>query len=202
MYLSVIILLIVILVILYNKKFTIHNTKWVYSHVDGMFYKVHQNHKDTQKEAADTMARINQRLIEILRHLRDNYDGDNNDEKVFIKKLLARYNFDNLVENSPTNFKNDTSYTINKGSVLALCLRDKKTNKIHDLNTLTFVALHEMTHIALEDVNHPRSFWVLFKFLLKEAEKSGVYTSRNYSIKPKVYCGMTIEYNPAYDTSL
>ena len=202
MYLAIITSLIIILAIFYYKKNTIHNTKWVYSNVDGMYYKVHQNHKETEQEAADIMAHINQRLIEILRHLRDNYHSDDAEKNLFIKKLLKRYNFDNMVENSPVNPKKDTSYVINKGSVFALCLRDKKTNKLHDLDTLTFVALHEMTHIALEDIDHPKEFWVYFKFLLQEAENAGIYVSIDYTKFHKKYCGMVIEYNPVYDTSL
>jgi len=119
-----------------------------------------------------------------------------------IDKLLNRYNPDNLIENSPKD-KQDTSYTLNKGSTIAFCLREKdSTTQLHDLNTLIFVAIHELAHIAIDDNDHPPKFWKMFKFLLEEAELGGIYKSKDYKKNPVHYCGMEVNYNPIYDSNV
>lgn len=196
-------------------RFTIEQTREVVSRVDGMRYRVHEGHTGPQR-AADTLADLNGRVIDLMRFLRGRYlrgaDGELRPERrEAVRRLLARYNPDNLAENSPKDPSGDTSYTLDKGAVVAICLRererdpaargDPRVNDIHDLDTLTFVTLHEMTHIAIEDVDHPPRFWSAFRFILEEAEDAGVYTSPRYAQAPRQYCGVKIDYNPRYDPS-
>jgi len=191
--------------------FTIEHTRPVVSHVDGMSYRVHEGHVGPDK-AADTLAIINGRVIDVMRHLRARYtrgsDGDAYPaRREAVARLLARYNPDNLAENSPKDPSGDTSYTLDKGAVVALCLRerdpttigDPRVHDIHDLDTLMFVTLHEMGHIAIDDIDHPPRFWSAFRFLLEAAEEAGVYTSADYAARPRSYCGVRIDYNPRYD---
>ena len=93
-----------------------------------------------------------------------------------------------------------TAYSQNKGEKLAFCLNTKKNGgKLIDLNTLTFVAIHELAHIASKSIGHNEEFWNNFKFLLEEAEIIGVYKPEDYKEDPKNYCGMKITDNPYYD---
>jgi hypothetical protein len=129
-----------------------------------------------------------------------NYITDDPQRQQAIARLLSKYNPNNLVENSPPKKPDgDTSYIINKGKVIAICLRDNKTGQLHDLDTLTFVVLHEMAHITVEETDHPPHFWSAFRFLLEEAENAQIYYSPKYAENPQKYCGMTINYNPRYD---
>jgi len=96
----------------------------------------------------------------------------------------------------------ETAYTINKGTKMMFCLRDRKTLKLHDVDTLLFVALHEISHIGNKAWEHGTDFWEIFKFVLKEANESGVYTPVNYAKENIVYCGLTVTYNPYFDNSL
>ena len=194
--LTTIILLIIIItyyLIIKGWKFKLNQTTNVVSNVDGLSYKVHAAHIEHQL-AADTMAMVNHRLIELMRYLKKY-----NQNKELITQILKRYNPDRLVENSPRNPDNDTSYTVNKGDLLALCIRDSKTDQIHDLDTLTFVAIHELAHIAIDDIAHTKTFWKTFRFLLKNAQDANVYISRDYANFPDKYCGLIINYNPLYD---
>jgi len=187
--------------------FTVHETKNVLSHVDGINYHVHKNHESPQK-AADTLAELNKCIVDLIRVLRNKYirgpAGDIHPERrQMALRLLAHYNPDNITENSPKNQSGDTSYTINKGKLLAICLREKnKDNQIHDINILTFVVIHEMAHIAIIDINHPARFWSAFRLLLEEAELANIYTSPQYAKFPKPYCGMIVDYNPLYDDTV
>lgn len=193
-------------------RFTIEHTRPVTSHVDGLRYRVHEAHagRNGPDKAADTLATINGRLIDVMRYLRDKYlrgpDGAAYPaRRAAAARLLARYNPDNLAENSPRDPSGDTAYSQNKGAVVALCIRergaaDPTAPPIHDLRTLMFVALHEMSHIAIDAVDHPKEFWQTFRFLLESAEEAGIYHSPDFAQEPKVYCGVKVDYNPRFDS--
>ncbi len=195
-------------------RFTLDQTREVRAASDGLPYRVHTAHGGAEA-AAETMAELNRRAVEVLRHLRRKYAQGPGGEAFparahAARRLLGLYNPDNLAENSPRDPEGDTSYTIDKGAILALCLREKDPaggrhpldHEIHDLETLTFVTLHELTHIAIEDVDHPPRFWQAFRFVLEEAVEAGVLRGVDYRRSPTVYCGMTIDYNPLYDPGL
>ena len=68
-----------------------------------------------------------------------------------------------------------------------------------DLNTLTFVALHELSHIMTTSIGHKQEFWNNFKFLLKNAKDANIYIPIDYENNPTEYCGMTLNDNPYYN---
>lgn len=153
----------------FRDHFTIEQTTRVVSHVDGLTYRVHEGHPGFQR-AADTLAALNKRTIDLLRYLRKKYavrpypnDGSlppfalHPARAAAVRNLLRRYNPDNLAENSPDDPSKDTSYVQDKGSIVAICLRERGSpnNPIHNLDMLTFVTLHEMSHIAIDDIDHP-----------------------------------------------
>jgi hypothetical protein len=188
--------------------FTIEQTTPRVSSLDGMRYRVHEGHAGPQ-QAADTLAELNRRVIALMRHLRKVYvrgpAGDRYPERRrAVNRMLQRYNPDNLAENSPADPSGDTAYSLDKGAVIALCLRSKNTaeNELHDIETLTFVTLHELTHIAVDVLDHPPVFWSTFKFILAEAEDAGIYVSPDYSREPRQYCGVKVDHNPIYDPGL
>ena len=185
--------------------FTIERTREVISQGDGRPYRVHEAHAGPQ-QAADALATLNGRAISLMRALRERYvrgaDGARYPERrEATQRLLDLYNPDNLAENSPKDPSGDTSYTLNKGAVVAICLRERaaRAENIHDLDTLTFVTIHEMAHIAVKDIDHPPRFWEAFRFLLEAAEEAGIYRSADYAKAPHQYCGLSIDYNPRYD---
>ena len=75
-----------------------------------------------------------------------------------------------------------------------------RSSSLIDLNTLTYVAIHELAHIATESVGHTPEFWKNFKFLLNIAKEINIYEPINYKKNPKQYCGMDITDNPYFDT--
>jgi hypothetical protein len=200
-------------------RFTLEGTRAVRSGVDGLPYRVHLVHGGSAR-AADRLALLNRRAVELLRHLRRKYlrgaAGRRHPARArAAARLLALYNPDNLAENSPRDPEGDTSYTIDKGAILALCLREKgpaagpaagpggaPPHALHDLETLSFVVVHELSHIAIEDLDHPPRFWRAFKFLLSEAREAGLLRGVDYARAPVVYCGMAIDYSPLHDPAL
>jgi hypothetical protein len=190
-----------------SDRFTIDQTRPHLSRIDETNYRVHEGHADPQ-HAADMLAQLNGRVIALMRHLRNRYirtvePNVNPARRAAVAYLLARYNPDNLAENSPKDPSGDTAYSTNKGAVIALCLRDRiAPDAIHDLSILTFVTLHEMTHIAIDAIDHPPEFWRTFRFLLEAAEEAGIFTSPHYVEHPVKYCGVLVNYTPRWDAGI
>mgnify|MGYP003317682985 CR=1 FL=1 len=95
-----------------------------------------------------------------------------------------------------------TAYSENKGEKLAFCLNENENNnnKLIDLNTLMYVALHEVAHICSQSIGHTPEFWTNFKWLLVNAKDINIYNPIDYKKNNKSYCGMTISDNPYFDT--
>jgi hypothetical protein len=171
------------------------------------YYKVYDEFNNSY-EAAEILDKLNNDMIKLIKHLENKYlnDPSFDDQNLIrgIKQIRDMYKpKDTIQENVPKDSSDDTAYTINKGTIIALCLRylnDK--NKFHDLNTLRFVILHEMSHIFSVTYGHDITFWTHFKFLLQEAIIIGIYDPVNYKLTPIDYCGVSVKYNPLYDSSL
>jgi hypothetical protein len=120
---------------------------------------------------------------------------------VFI--LVTRYRPNSLEENQPTSPK-DTSWAEGKGDRVALCLREQASGKYEfiDKELIKFVAIHELTHIAANTLDHPYYFWKVFKFLLVEAKQLMGYKLVDYQHNPVNYCSMNVTYNPVYDANI
>lgn len=84
-------------------------------------------------------------------------------------------------------YSGDSSFTDNKTSV-TMCLRDPKTKKPYDDNTLMYVALHELAHIISRSYGHNEEFNRNFQQLRQTAHGLGIFDMTKPI--PKDYCGM------------
>lgn len=185
----------------------------VCSSLDNRCYKISGAYDKGKTLAADTLARLNSDILRVIRHMRDKYLWNKNLinathpsiilRKKLVDNMLHRYNADVLVENVPWSI-NETSYTKEKGSMMAICLREKQTgeHKIDEYDNILFVGLHELTHVSTNVKDHNPPFWHIFKVLLREAKDAGVYKPINYEQNPMNACGLPVAYNPFYDASL
>jgi WLM domain-containing protein len=123
--------------------------------------------------------------------------------RILTNILINKFNPNSLKENEPRSL-DKTSFTVNKGEIISLCLREKQSgkNSFHDLNILKFVLLHELSHIVTPELQHTPLFWTNFKFLLEFCEKYKIYISPNYTKDNFNYCGLTVTYTPINDTTL
>jgi hypothetical protein len=116
------------------------------------------------------------------------------------KQLVEGYNPKKIQETLPTSVH--TAFSENKGEKVAFCLtkaKNEDNNKLIDMNTLMFVALHELSHIATVSVGHTPEYWDNFKFILENAVEFSLYVPVDYKKNPTGYCGMTINDNPYFD---
>ena len=168
-----------------------HNLKCVISDIDGERYCVRERTKLTL--AADLLANVTQRCKELVLYCTKKHQ-DNED----VQRLMQKFNPKKITETLPTS--EYTAYSENKGEKIAFCLeKNKGKPKLIDLNTLTFVAIHELSHIMTKSEGHKQEFWQNFKFLLENAKDAGIYEAKDYKNEPQDYCGMKITDNPLYD---
>jgi hypothetical protein len=185
--------IIVLSLFIYNES---RNNEIIYvqSHIDNRRYLV--RNVDDKQEAANMLANMRSRLEKLIQNIEMNYP---NDPKV--KRLVNKFNPDRISES--LRGSKYTSYSINKGEKIVLCLRSKDiTQKLTDINTLMFVTLHELAHIMTVSIGHTKEFWSNFKFILKIAVQIGVYDNIDYSQNPQPYCGIEVNDSPLHNKSI
>ena len=168
-----------------------YNLKCIISDVDGKRYCVRE--RFSMELAANLLASVTQKLKDLVIYCAKNYPDN---EKV--QRMVQKFNPTKISETLPTS--EYTAYSENKGEKLAFCLnKEKNGSKLIDINTLTFVAIHELSHTMTTSIGHKQEFWKNFKFLLENAVKIGIYKPIDYKKENQSYCGMTITDNPFYD---
>lgn len=167
--------------------------KCVVSTVDGNEYCVRE--RAQLQEAADLLAKVTTKCKSLVTYMSEKHPDDDRTQR-----LVSNFNPKKIMETLPTS--SYTAYSENKGEKIAFCLSPKKKNgedRLIDEHTLTFVAIHELSHVATKSVGHKTEFWENFKFLLENAKEANIHQPRDYSKEPKEYCSMDIRDNPYYD---
>lgn len=177
-------------------------------------YKMHEDLNDPQ-QGAILMDKLNTVAHTLIDHLTAYYVTDpkgieqikpewRRDVRNGIVSLKRNFVTAHMEENIPERSGGDTSYVVDKGDVFAMCIRDpKKDNKLEgNFNELSFVLIHEMSHLACAKYGHPVAFWRIFRFMLQEAANIGLYRPVEYSKTRPAYCGIVITYSPLYDLKL
>ncbi len=177
---------------------------------------------DNSREAAIAMSKLHTRLMTFFNVMKTRYHINATDQELaesltqrhtnegswtrgraLIENMLDNYDPDALYEND-ARINGGTSWTNNKGDSMYMCMRkhsDPSQIENHDISF--FVLLHECAHIANKaSWGHDDQFWRTFKFVLQQAESSGVFTNTDYSMRPVNFCGLHVAYNPYFDTSL
>jgi hypothetical protein len=167
------------------------NLKCIIASKDGNRYCVRERQK--LELAANLLAEVTQKMKDMVAYMQKTHP---NDPRTI--RLVDGFKPNKISETLPTSKL--TAYSENKGEKVAFCLNTtKEGDTLIDINTLTFVALHELSHIMTESIGHKQDFWENFKFLLQNAKTCGIYEPVDYKKNPQQYCGMTINDNPYYD---
>jgi len=150
--------------------------------------------KDDSIDAANLIAQIREKSNLIVSHLSKIYPNEKRTQY-----LVKNYNDNAFKEGIDYPGSNMTSYSINKGEEIVLCLRQRNKNnndELVDLNTMMFVVLHELAHLASYSIGHTDEFWKNFKWILEESINIGIYIKQDFDNKPIEYCGMSITSTP------
>ena len=191
MFISLIIFFIIIIFfILYYvfiNKYQYDNLVIVNSTIDNNDYWV--RNKQDKHIAANTLAKIKNNMIKLIQYLQNNIKSFP-DKTSYIKDLITRTKEIYITE-TPQDDKY-TSYTVNKGEKIVFCLRSKILDTIHDMNTLMYVVIHELSHVGCPEYGHTPLFKKIFKFLLEQSIVIEIYKPIDYRLFPQQYCGMVI----------
>ena len=183
--LLIIFILIIILSNYYHKNKDLTQVK---STIDNKYYLVAK--LIDSNEAANKLALIKKNINILLEHCKNPNDKS-------IMKLYNNYNSDILCE--LVDKSKYTAYSLNKGELIAICLRDKITNKlIDDMNSTMFIIIHELAHIMTYTEQHTQEFWDNMTRLLKYGNECGIYKLINYKKNPIYYCNQLLNDTP-YD---
>lgn len=180
MWLYILVLLIIIFGFLIYQ-----NSRYIKFEIDNDQYQI-EKYSPGRFESLDTLVYLRKKLKQLITHLNRKLPND-----PYVQRLNQRFENTVLREANPDGDSSSTSYTINKGDTMVLCLRSGN-NQLVDRNTLTYVAIHELSHIYSSSYHHSPEFWKNMSFLIDEASQIGIYTPVNYSQNPVSYCGLTI----------
>ena len=166
----------------------------VKSNEDGRSYRVRD--MPDKQQAADLLARVRRKISNLYNTLRDKFPS-----KPQIKQWINNFepSAERFMESTPD--AEHTSYSVNKGEKIHLCLRQREgqNESLVEENVMVFVALHEMAHVITPTLGHGPDFWNNFGWLIKQAEAQGIYQYQDFKAHPVSYCGLNITDSPAYD---
>lgn len=160
-----------------NKKYLIEKNRTVYD----------------KNESLQNLIFIRNNLNSLIDYMIEKYPNDNN-----IIRMKERFKNTVIKEaNFNKNEPNSSSYTINKGDLMVICLRTED-GQIVDKNTLLYVGIHELAHIyssSIDTTSHSKEFWDNMRYLIGEAINAGIYKYIDYKQNPVKYCGIHISSN-------
>jgi len=165
------------------------------SSINNKFYLV--RNLDDKQTSSNIISKIDNDLkrlvIQVYKECLKSDINKDKDMLRYIKRIVERIDNINYRETSP--YSRHTSYSVNKGEEIVLCIRSKKTGKLHDYNTILYVAIHEIAHVGCTEIGHTKLFFDINKYLLGKAIKYNIYKMDNYQRSPVSYCGITIKNN-------
>ena len=175
----------------YTRK-ALFDMSYVKSTVDDNSYLV-RNLPD-KLEAANRLAEVRSRILRLMTHFKQS----KTDNQIALD-ILKNFDADPTRFSVSTPDSSYTSFTLNKGEKIHVCLRQKNSSQdLVDVNILTFVTLHELGHIGTREIGHTPLFWNNFAWILKQAEELGIYEFQNFAEQPVPYCGISITDQPKY----
>jgi len=182
--------------------------------INGDQFNVLNEYPTSRADAAKILSIVYDRIVKFLEYERVKYRVGLTKEEVtklgpgtdpviaghsakkIIEAILYSFDPESVYENDPNNMSGSTSYTVQKGQSMYVCLRNKDGSFV-DINTLMFVVLHELSHIgAYWTFGHTNDFWSTFAFILQDAIEADVYKYVDYAKNPVDYCGLIIKTSP------
>jgi len=187
----IIIIMIIFIFVVFYFKYSKKNMTYVKSDIDNQYYLV-RNVSDKQ-QASNTLAKLKQNILYLSDYIYQHINDDSNkDYKEYIERLHDRAK--NIVIIESTEDSIYTSYSVNKGEEIVFCLRSRRNvNKLHDVNLMMYVVLHEISHVACPIYdNHGPLFKKIFSFITNNAIKMGLYNKIDFEQNNEEYCGLMI----------
>lgn len=185
--LFIIILFIIIIYFYFNKT----NVVYILNNSNKIKKTYLVRNVSDKEDAVATLSLMEEKLQDLVNRLLADPSVISNKEMYNYIQIINDKLYTVEIQESSEDSKH-TSYSLNKGELLVFCIRSKETYKIHDINELMYVAIHEIAHIGCPEVGHTDLFYKINKFLINKAIEYGIYKYINYNVINKEYCGMTL----------
>jgi hypothetical protein len=182
---AVFVVLILLAIVYAYVSSSMAEVEYVKSTLDGKDYLV-QKRADAG-EAADLIASVTRDMVALVKHMAAKFPDDPD-----VRRLVDNFDPAAVSEGSATS--GYTSYTVDKGANMVMCVRqDDERGTLVDKNVVLYVAIHELGHIMTSEIGHTDMFWSNNRRLLKEAIAEGIYTRTDFAAAPAPYCGIQIK---------
>ena len=170
--------LLIILSVYFFYVYVYDGTERIRSVLDNRYYNVRS--KKGKETKANLLALINLKLDTIVKSLAKSEYSDN----VNARRLIANWNKGVTIKEIG-KLETEAAYVINK-QYMSFCLPENTSNSLDNINLMTYVGIHELSHIMSDEIGHGREFINNFEFLL------------NYSKNLKYFDPMANDYLPVY----
>ena len=185
--LIIVVLIIIILYFIISKIVFYNKSEYLKSNTNDKYYLV----KDTKNKynKVDLIDKLFNSLNVLLEELKNsNYDF----KDINIEEIQEKIKNSEILENITDS---DTSYTVNKGEKIILCLANRENDNLYSYNLLMYVLIHELAHILNTTYGHDDNFKKTFRFILEKAIELNLYTYEDYKNNPVNYCGLILNTN-------
>lgn len=177
----VLVILLAILIFYFRRKDS--EVTYVTAKLDGRKYLCLR--LPDMQEAAERLAELTQIMLKLVEHMVAVSPHDKD-----VQRLYDNFQPNAIHEGNHTD-SFATSFSVNKGESITLCIRQTDDSFVA-INTIAYVAIHELGHLMTSTIGHDDLFWSNFKRLLEEAIKVGLYEKVDFATNPEPYCGIKI----------
>ena len=185
--LIIVVLIIIILYFIISKIVFYNKSEYLKSNTNDKYYLVKDTkNKYNKVELIDKLFNSLNVLLEELKN--SNYDF----KDINIEEIQEKIKNSEILENITDS---DTSYTVNKGEKIILCLADRENDNLYSYNLLMYVLIHELAHILNTTYGHDDNFKKTFRFILEKSIELNLYTYEDYKNNPVNYCGLILNTN-------
>jgi len=179
-------------------KYIYDGTEQLTSSIDNKVYRVRKG--NDKQVRADILAILNGKFAIIVNNLKN--DSRYNNETA-VKRLINNWD-SGVTLKEIGNMESDAAYVINKKN-MSFCLQKTKNEVVlEELNLITYVGIHELSHIMSEEIGHGKEFIRNFEFLLNYAKEIDYYDpllKKNLPLYIQLnklntkdnYCGVNLE---------
>jgi sensor c-di-GMP phosphodiesterase-like protein len=157
---------------------------------DGYSYYVRKG--VDQVISLNTLMLLRKKLTQFIEYVDAKVQRTNHKYKDYVRRIKNKLPHLQISETAAQS--NYTSYSVNKGEELHMCIKSKVSNSFHAINELIYVAIHEIAHIGCPEIGHTKLFFDINKFLLKEAMEFSIYQYKNYDAMNIEYCGINLNH--------
>src|SRR5947209_13972630 len=152
------ILVVVVLIFIIFKKVRIDDRVNVLAS-DGRNYLVRNT--DNKVETAEGLARLNSKVLLLISKLEEEAKIEP-EHLPMVTRLRQRYRPEKISEGIVD--QRFTSYTVNKGEEMVLCMRTRDgKDEMYNDNILFYVTLHELAHVGSLTEHHNEEFHKNFR---------------------------------------